>query len=88
MSLDGNSATHLPGQSRFEIAINHATAVLEYRIADDSMTIHHTYVPPELRGSGVAAKLADAALAFVNSSELRVIPQCSYIAAYMKRKPE
>lgn len=73
-------------ESSFEIELEAAKAVLDYQIADGHMTITHTYVPPEMRGMGIAAKLADAALGFAENSGLKVIPQCSYIAVYMKRK--
>jgi predicted GNAT family acetyltransferase len=76
---------HMPTDSRFEIRIGEHRALLEYQIADDTMTITHTFVPTELRGKGLAAILAEAALGFAKVSNLKVIPECSYIAVYMKR---
>ena len=89
--MESSASTHLLEESRFEIRIGEHLAVLDYCITGDSMTIHHTFVPPELRGKGLAAVLAEAALNFAKASELKVTPQCSYIATYIEqtqsRKP-
>ena len=79
---------HLTDHSRFEIHIGEATAVLEYELAGTVMTIHHTFVPVELRGQNIAGQLAKAAFDTARSEQLHVMPQCSYIASYAKRFPE
>jgi len=83
--MEPSASTHLLEESRFAIRIGEHLAVLDYCITGDSMTIHHTLVPPELRGKGLAAVLAEAALNFAKTSGLKVIPQCSYISTYIKR---
>jgi len=80
--------THNTGQHRFEITIDDCSAKLEYSIHATQMTIHHTYVPVELRGQKIAGKLAAAAFEFAAKQGLKVIPECSYIATYIKRHPE
>lgn len=79
---------HSTDHSRFEINIDDATAVLEYDLAGTVMTIHHTFVPVELRGQNIAGQLAKAAFENARAKELQVVPQCSYIASYAKRHPE
>ncbi|CAA6693377.1 MULTISPECIES: GNAT family N-acetyltransferase [unclassified Lentimonas] len=79
---------HLPDHSRFEINVDDATAVLEYHLVDQVMTIHHTFVPVELRGQNIAGILAKAAFDCARADGLQVIPQCSYIASYARRFPE
>ncbi|MGZ0657322.1 GNAT family N-acetyltransferase [Coraliomargarita sp. W4R53] len=76
---------HLPEHSRFEIRVDQHVALLEYQLDGNTITMHHTYVPTELRGKNLASSLAAAALAFAKGSQLQVIPQCSYIEAYMER---
>ncbi|MFQ3225908.1 MAG: putative GNAT family acetyltransferase [Lentimonas sp.] len=79
---------HCADHSRFEICIDDATAVLEYHLIGKIMTIHHTFVPVELRGQNIAGILATAAFDSARSEGLQVVPQCSYIATYAKRHPE
>ena len=44
------TVTHLRAAARFEIVLGSATAHLDYQLAAGHMTIHHTFVPRELRG--------------------------------------
>ncbi|XID74457.1 GNAT family N-acetyltransferase [Alkanindiges sp. WGS2144] len=50
--------------------------------------INHTFVDPSLRGQGVAHKLFDAAIAFANDKQLKIIPTCSYAVTMFERLPE
>jgi len=79
---------HSIGHARFEITLGNAKAVLEYTRSDSLMTIHHTYVPIELRGQNIAGLLAKAAFDTARAEQLQVVPQCSYIASYAKQFPE
>lgn len=79
-------ATHLPKHSRFEISSEAGTAHLDYLIDGSNMTIHHTFVPPAFRGKGYAALLANAAFEYAKQSKLTIIPECSYIESYLKRR--
>ncbi len=54
----------------------------------DTIDMHHTFVPNELRGKGVAAVLAKEALSYAKEQQLKVIPSCSYIAVYLQRHPQ
>jgi len=78
---------HLPKQLRFELQLAEATAYLDYTLAEQHMTIHHTFVPAELRGQSIAGQLAQAAFDYARKSELKVIPACSYIGVYAQRHP-
>lgn len=48
----------------------------------------HTIVPPEIGGRGVAARLVDALVADARTEGLKVVPQCSYVAAAFDKHPE
>ena len=80
--------SHNVSLARFELMIDHHTAVLDYTRDGAVITIHHTFVPVELRGKGVAGALAGAAFQYARDQGLRVIPACSYIATYAKRLSE
>lgn len=79
---------HNPAASRFETTVDGLLCVADYRLAGDTITLHHTEVPTGLEGRGIAAALVAAALAHARSQGWRVRPTCSYVASYMQRHPE
>ncbi|HEV2621191.1 MAG TPA: GNAT family N-acetyltransferase [Frateuria sp.] len=79
---------HDPGAQRFETRVDGALCVLDYRLAGDSMTITHTGVPPAVEGRGIAAALTRAAMESARAQGLKVVPACSYAAAWLRRHPE
>jgi predicted GNAT family acetyltransferase len=62
--------------------------VLDYRLLESVMTITHTGVPQVVGGRGIAAQLVSAALNFARQQGLRIVPACSYAAAYFRRHAE
>ena len=60
----------------------------EYRQEHDLIIFTHTWVPPELRGQGIAGDLLRAGLEFARKKNLRVVPQCSYVDVFIRRHPE
>ncbi len=83
ISVRNNSFLH-----RFEAEIDSYTAFLTYLRKPNSIVLVHTEVPSELEGRGVGGALARAALDYARSDGLKVIPQCPFVAAYIKRHPE
>lgn len=72
---------HDAGKSRFVAEIEGAEAVLEYRVPEPGVRdYHHTYVPPALRGRGLATELVEFALADARAAGVRVIPSCPFVA--------
>ena len=49
---------------------------------------NHTYVPPEARGKGVAAKLVEALIADAKEQGFTIVPQCNYVESAFRRHPE
>lgn len=47
-----------------------------------------TYVPPELRGKGIAGKVVHEGLLFAQKNNFKIIPTCSYVETYIDRHPE
>ena len=64
------------------------SSFLSYTFEDNYVVFDHTFVPDELRGRGIAAKLARAALEEARQRRWKVVPRCSYVAAFIKRNPE
>ena len=79
---------HNTAAKRFEATVGSATAVLEYEERGPTLVFTHTRVPEALGGRGLAAALVEAALAYAQETGRRVVPECSYVAAYFKKHPE
>ncbi|MEO6928876.1 MAG: GNAT family N-acetyltransferase [Casimicrobiaceae bacterium] len=80
--------THNAARNRFEASIDGALARLEYRVDDGVMNIHHTEVPAQFAGRGVAGQLMQAAIDHARANSLRVLATCSYAQAWMQRHPQ
>ena len=86
---ESTQVEHNAQQQCFSTVVDGYKAVLEYRaVGADTIDMHHTFVPNELRGKGIAAVLAKEALAYAKEQQLKVIPSCSYIAVYLQRHPQ
>lgn len=73
---------------RFELETEGGMALTEYRLEEGRMIFTHTFVPPELRGRGLAERVVRAALAHARNQGLRVVPQCTYVGAFLSRHAE
>ena len=74
---------------RFTLSVGGALAVLDYRVIDaTTVEYHHTFVPREFRGRGVASRLAAYALRDALDNRRKVIPTCPFVAAFIRRHPE
>lgn len=88
VELDKLEITHNPAQHAFEVWIDGHLSKLDYIQDGKNFVITHVGVYPEHRGQGVAAKIVDAGLQYARENSLRVIPMCSYAAAYIRRNPQ
>jgi len=61
---------------------------LEYEQRGQVIRLTHTGVPPAISGRGVGSDLVSTALDYARAKGLRVVPACSYAAAYIERHPE
>lgn len=79
---------HDAAACRFELELDSRTAVVEYELRPGEMVITHTFVPPELRGRGLAGHVVRAALTHAREAGWKVVPQCSYVVDFLQRHPE
>ena len=80
---------HNEDENKFYAIVNGKEAYLRYLLQDDkTMNTIKTYVPPELRGHGIAGKVVFAALEFAKQKGYKVIPTCSYVETYIERHKE
>jgi predicted GNAT family acetyltransferase len=61
---------------------------LDYRDGDGKRVFSHTGVRPALEGNGLAAQLVRRGLDDARAEGLKVVPQCSYVAAYIAQHPD
>ena len=73
--------------NRFETTVDGALCVLDYTFADGVLAIDHVIVPPEVGGRGIAGSLVRTALDTAREQGWRVIPNCTYAAAWIERHP-
>lgn len=73
---------------RFGVVVEGHACELTYRLAQQVMTITHTWVPEPVAGRGIAAQLTRAALDLARAQGWKVIPACSYARVYIARHPD
>jgi predicted GNAT family acetyltransferase len=80
---------HDAAQQRFSLKLGDARAVLDYaRVDASTLDYRHTFVPPSIRGRGIASALTAYALRYARDENLKVIPSCPFVAAFVQRHPE
>lgn len=85
--------TDQPDEQRYEARISDSSGdrlagFAEYSRSAGRIAFTHTEVDPDFRGQGIADQLARTALDAARAGGLRVVPQCSYIAAWIERHPD
>ena len=88
VDLDKLAITHNEADHTFEVWIDGYLSKLDYIQDGKNFVIAHVGVYPELRGQGIAGKIVEAGLQYAKQNSLRVIPMCSYAAAYIRRNPQ
>ena len=79
-----NEAAH-----RYELLVGEELAgELIYRARDRVVTLIHTEVAPEYEGHGLGEQLVSYALDDLRARELRIVPLCPFVGAYLRRHPE
>ena len=64
-------------------------AMIEYYLAPGGeVALTHTEVPYDHAGQGVGSQIAFKALTDIREQGSKVIPQCGFVASYIRRHPE
>lgn len=71
----------------FEMFVGENRAFIDYQLRDDKMFLTHTEVPAILEGQGVAPALVEKVFQYLEEHQLKAVPYCSYIKAWLKRNP-
>lgn len=74
-----------PSRSRFEMLVEGETAFLVYKRDRLGLTLVHTEVPEHLRRRGFGGALVKAAIDSGRSEGLRIIAECAFAKAYLRK---
>jgi uncharacterized protein len=80
-----------PDESRYEAWIGERlVGIAEYELPNQAgpIVFVHTEVMPEAEGMGVGRGLARGALDDVRRRGLKLVAECEFIAAFLKRNPQ
>ena len=75
-------------RQRFELDVAGGKAFIDYLRDGSVLTLAYAEVPAHLRGGGVGAALVEGTLALVRQRGEKVVPQCSFVAAYIAGHPQ
>jgi predicted GNAT family acetyltransferase len=62
-------------------------AVSQFRLEPGVIVFTHTIVRPEFEGKGLGSRLAKFVLDDAVARGERIVPECPFIAAYLRRHP-
>jgi len=79
---------HDKDNHNFEMFVDGHRAFIDYKLHGDKMFLIHTEVPVELEGQGVAPALVEKVFQYLEEHQLKMVPYCAYIKAYLKRHPD
>ena len=80
---------HNETESQFETTVDGHLALTAYDLEEPNRIVFtHTDVPEALSGRGIAGAIVKFGLDHAREQKLTVVPQCSYVAAYIKRNAE
>lgn len=80
-----DTVTDNAARQRFEMQVEGCTAFVAYRRSAGVIMLDHAEVPPELEGRGIGGRLVRATLDAVRAEGGKVVPRCSFVAAFMRR---
>ena len=80
---------HDEAARKYYAVVDGQESVCEYIPAGEkTLSFTHTYVPPALRGKGIAEQLVHEALEDARNRGYKVIPSCWYVRLYIDRHPQ
>ncbi len=86
--MDAAEVLNNERESRFESHIGGKMAFLMYRRSVQEITFTHAEVPTELEGQGIGGRVVRIGLEFAREHGLTVVPQCPFVAWYIRQHQE
>lgn len=75
-------------KKQFELKVNGDMAYIDYEYKNGNIQLNFTEVPESLQGQGIGSKLASQTFDLIGQMGLKVIPECEFVQAWLKRHPE
>ena len=76
---------HQTERERFIVQSGDHEALLEYHLLPNrGVNFHHTFVPPQMRGQGIAEKLVRTGLAWAKEQQFKIEASCSYVQKFLR----
>ena len=82
--MSNAEVVHHPERCCFVINSDGIESVLQYRRDRNDVDFTRTYVPPELRGRGLAEKLVRHGLHWASAEHLNIRASCWYVAKFLR----
>lgn len=83
-----SEVTDNTARQRFELEVDGQIVFADYRRQGSVVIVPHVEAPPALRGTGASGRLMEGVLARLRARGEKIVPTCSYAAAYIRRHPE
>jgi predicted GNAT family acetyltransferase len=83
-----SDVTDNTARNQYEMSVEGQTVFARYRRTGDTVAILHVESPVALRGTGAAGRLMQGIVELARQNNEKLVPLCSYAAAWMKRHPE
>jgi predicted GNAT family acetyltransferase len=78
-----------PAASRYEVYVASALAGwTDYHLQPGLITVMHTELDPAFEGRRVGSRFVAAVLDDIRRRDLRVLPMCPFVRAFIQRHPE
>ena len=76
-------------KQQFELKTDGKLSIVVYQAIDDeTLALTHTEVDPSLEGHGVGSQLVEGVLEYIEQNNLKIVPLCPFVTAYLKRHPD
>ena len=72
-------------EKRYELDLGDGMALAEYVLGHGLIVLTHTEVPPKYEGRGIGKELVQGVLEDIRRKKLKVVPQCPFVATYIRR---
>lgn len=87
VETDRTAVVERPENGRFELDFPGGQAFAVYRSDGDRIVVTHSEVPLAFNGRGLGSQLAEGIFQIARASGRRVVPRCSFVAAWAHRHP-
>jgi hypothetical protein len=72
----------------FELGTGDRISFIDYKQPGNKVTLIHTEIPIELERKGVATALIEKTFRYIEENDLKLVPLCPLVIAYLIRHPE